>query len=304
MSSPSSRTPQPKTPANRIANFNAKAKNIQARLNAEEKEEKVRQMKRAASRAALRAEENAYKMAGGNELRKTYLQRHNITTTLAPYMNHRNLAMAAIAFRSPDFKEASRARKAEFVAKLAKYQALWRPWYKSLSSNNRTNLARNIARVVYNGNVTKTNVNPLLMIKRSLSVIPRRPELTNEEIQLTGNARRNAHAALKTKERRHNYTWGGARAALNSVSKPEMNAVFKKYKLPFVMSQARNNLLIRSGISKHQLSRARKRSMFHVPPSMSLAQAAKLVRVLPPRPPKGLKGYAGKKARRQYRAKV
>jgi hypothetical protein len=299
-----SATPRAKPPANLIANHYAKAMKIRARLNAEEKAEKARQVKRAAARAALRAEENAYKLAGGSVLRNSYLQRHNVATLVSQHLTPRNTAMAAIAFRSPAFKNASRARKAELVAKLAKYQALWRPWYKSLSPNNRTSLAQNIARVVYNGNVTKSYVNPLLMIRRSLSVIPRRPNLTNEEILLTGNARRAARAALRTKERRHNYTWGGALAALNSVSGPEMNAVFRKYKLPFVMSQARNNLSVRSGISKQQLARARERSMYHVPPSMSLAQAAKLTTVLPLRPPKGLKGYAGKRARRSYRARV
>lgn len=293
-------TPRPKT----IANLNAEAKRINALIKKEANAEKARQAKRAATFAKRQAAIRGHKEKIGEIVSKTYLQRHNVANLVSQHLTPRNTAMAAIAFRSPAFKAASRARKAEFVARLAKYQALWRPWYKSLSPNNRTSLAQNIARVLYNGNVTKSNVNPLLMVKKSLTVIPRRPTLTNNELQLTGREYQNARAALRPKERRHNYTWNGALAALHTISTPAMNAVFRKYKLPFVMSEARNNLSVRSGISKQQLARARERSMYRVPPSMSLAQAAKITTVLPLRPPKGLKGYAGKRARREYRALV
>jgi hypothetical protein len=293
-----------KTPANEIANLNAEARRINALIKKEANDERIRQAKRAAmianrQAAILRAREEI-----GTRVSKTYLQKNEIAGLVSRHLTPRNAAMAGIAFRSPAFKRASRERKAEFIARLAKYQTLWSSWYKSLSPNNRTSLAQNIVRVVYSGNVAKSYVNPLLMIRRSLSPIPPKPNLTNEERLLTGNKRRAVRAALRTKERRYNYTWGGALAALQSVSGPAMNAVFKKYKLPFVMSQARNNLSVRSGISKNQLARADERSMYHVPPSMSLAQAAKLTTVLPLRPPKGLKGYAGKRARRSYRARV
>lgn len=293
-----------KTPANEIANFNAEAKRINALIKKEANDERIRQAKRAVMIANRRAAILKAQEEIGSRVSKTYLQNNEVAGLVSRHLTPHNTAMAAIAFKSPAFKRASRDRKAEFIARLAKYQALWRPWYKSLSPNNRTSLAQNIARVVYNGNVAKSYVNPLLMIRRSLSAIPPRPNLTNEELLLTGNKRRAARAALRTKERRHNYTWGGALAALQSVSSPAMNAVFKKYKLPFVMSRARNNLSVRSGISKNQLSYARERYAAHVPPSMSLAQAAKNMRVLPPRPPKGLKGYAGKRARREYKARV
>jgi len=293
-------TPRPKT----IAELNAAARRINAQIKKEANAEKARQAKRVATIAKRQTAILKARQAIGSRVGKTYLQNNEVAGLVSSHLTPKNAAMAAIAFKSPAFKRASRDRKAEFVARLAKYQALWRPWYKSLSPNNRTNLSRNIARVVYNGNVTKGNVNPLLLIKRSLSVIPPRPNMTNNELRLTGNAYRTARAALRTKERRHNYTWSGALAALNSVSTPAMNAVFKKYKLPFVMSQAHNNLSVRSGISKQQLGRARERSMYSVPPSMSLAQAAKITTVLPSRPAKGLKGYAGKRARRQYKVNV
>jgi hypothetical protein len=160
----------------------------------------------------------------------------------------------------------------------------------------------------------KHTENPLLFVKKALAASrPNVPRMTTAQSNLitTNYAKyEKARAAVQKASKIHRHTWRGTNTALNNLAKPEVNAVLKRYGLPFSMVQARNNLYGRKGLTAEKIAeleyrvrrgRSNQRMYNEVPASMSLAYAAG---VLPARPPKGLKGYAGKRVRRNYRHRL
>jgi hypothetical protein len=282
-------TPRPNNHvAERIAARNAKAKKIQAHLNAEQKEENARRAKRAADRAKLEAERIQLEHEIGNNVRGSYLQRHNVASILAPYVNHRNLAMAAIAFKSKAFKNASRERKANLSATLAKYRIAWGRWYKEkLTPNQRISLARNLSRVIHgNSNLRTLAVipNPLLLVKRGLTLRPPAPQMSNssEYHLLVGQKWRNAQKRANQAYWRHNAKWGGSLQAVHNLAQPEASRILKGYGLPFSMVKARNNIMARAGLTTRRMELNKRRGRLPLGASLAAVNAR-----LIPRAPKG-----------------
>lgn len=284
-------TPRPKT----IANLNAEARRINTLIKKEANMEKVRQEKRAATLAKRQATIQGHKEKIGGIVSKTHLQNYQIAKLVSQHLTPRNTAMAAIAFKSPAFKMVSRERKNNLSATLARYRNIWNGWYRGLTPNQRTLLSRNVAREMYgnlNLRMLSKNRNPLLFIKKGLTVRPPAPRLDRPEVELNWNTYRRLNTRYKS-------NWAGAYQALNMLSQPEVNAVLRRHGLPFSMTQARNNLMTRTGLTARRLERNRNRG--RISPGSSLAAASGM---LPERPPKGLKGYTGKRVRREYRRRL
>jgi hypothetical protein len=230
---------------------------------------------------------------------KSHLQNYQIAKLVSQHLTPRNTAMAAIAFKSPAFKMVSRERKNNLSDKLAKYRNIWNGWYRGLTPNQRTLMSRNVAREMYgnlNVRMLSKNRNPLLFIKKGLTVRPPAPRLDRPEVERNWN---NTYRRLYQAQTRYNANWAGAYQALYMLSQPEVNAVLRRHGLPFSMTQARNNLMTRTGLTARRLERNRNRG--RITPGSSLAAASGM---LPERPPKGLKGYAGKRVRREYRFRL
>lgn len=279
-----------------IAELNAKARRMQKLVKNEEERELARQTRRLAT---LRKRVNTMSAAHqqiGTKVRTTYLQNNQIARALMSHggLTPGNARSAAIAFHSPAFRRAAFNKARELQVKIAKYRNLWGAWYKGLPANQRQGMTQNITRVMY-GNVQpyalKHTENPLFFVKKGLSTRPARP--TNTE----GN-------------RRYRHTWKGANSALKALATPGINAILRRYGLPFSMAQARQNLFGARGLTAQTITRlnrnlhyGRGNQRFHneVPVNMSLGRA---LGGLPERPPRGLKGYAGKRVRRAYRYRL
>jgi len=263
---PKSRTPKkPKT----IANLNAEARRISSAIQKEANAEKARQARRAATLAKRKAAVQKHREQIGTLVRKTYLKNNQIARLLSEYLDPKNAKAAANAFMSPAFARAGRNKHELLKAKVQKYQSLWRAWYTGLSPNQRMHLSRN----VYNAMNTHPGVlNPLLYGTRGLALpLPknvkkvttselarRRPNRPNYPNNTKGWTiqRWRAEGAKRNKLRSQHYNrWTGSRQALYELSRPEVNAILRRYGLPFSMANARRNLIAALGQNRLELNR-------------------------------------------------
>lgn len=279
-----------------IAELNAKAQRLQKLVKNEEERELARQTRRLATLRKRINTMTAARQQIGTKVRTTYLQNNQVARALMRHggLTAGNARSAAIAFHSPAFRRAAFNKARELQVKIAKYRNLWGAWYKGLPANQRLRMTQNVVRVMH-GNTQpialKHIENPLFFVKKGLSARPVMP--TN-----------------RSGVRRHIYTWKGASSALQNLATPAVNAVFRQYGLPFSMVQARQNLFGSRGLTAQTIARmnrnlrygrSNQRAYNQVPVNMSIARAAG---ALPARPPKGLKGYAGKRVRREYRRQL
>lgn len=295
-------TSRPRLKPTTIANMNAEAKRIEIMIKKNANAERARQAKRAATLTKRQGQIEAHRSKIGTMVRKTYLTNNQIARLVSGHLSPANARAAGIAFMSPSFIRAARNKAAQLKVKVERYRNLWGTWYKGLTPEQRLSLSRNMATTIHGNTNLKYYENPMFFAKKALAIRPPHPELTNAQSELIGNA-------FKKASKIHKYTWKGANKSLHNLAKPEVNAILRRYGLPFSMTQARNNLYNRKGLTaayiaqlQHGLQTGKKnqRSYKNVPFAMSLAHAAGTL----PRPPKGLKGYAGKRVRRNYRYRV
>jgi len=248
-----------------ITNLNAEARRINALIKKEANAEKIRQAKRVATLAKRKAAIQGHKEKIGGIVRRTYLQNHNIAMLVSQHMTPRNAARVAIAVGgSAAFTAAAHQRAANYSAKLARYRNLWGAWYRGLTPNQRRAMTQNITRELYHNPSMYT----LAETRNPLLLVKR--GLTNRP------------------------TIGGTRAALQNLT--DVNEILRTYGLPFSMKQAFNNLAALKPMSNRRIR-------YNVPTGKPNFMAS-LAAAYFPRPPKGLKGRAGTRARRLWRGRV
>lgn len=276
-----------------IAELNARAQRMNKLMRNEAERERARQTRRLATLQKRTNAMTAARQQIGSKVRTTYLQNNQVVRALMRHggLTPGNARSAAIAFHSPAFRRAAFNKARELQLKIAKYRNLWGAWYKGLPANQRLSMTQNVSRVMYGGATPyalKHTENPLFFVKKGLSTRPAMP--TN-----------------RSGINRHIHTWKGASSALKALSTPEVNAILRRYGLPFSMAQARQNLFGSRGLTAQtiarmnrnlQYGRGNQRAYNQVPVNMSLGRA---LGGFPAHPAKGLKGYAGKRIRRAYR---
>jgi len=267
-----------------ISNLNKKVKSLYAQsLQNENQIQKLRNQIKKRQENANRLKQNI-----GTMVRNKYFvgnRSNEIAMLLGKHggLSTKNLHMAAEGLRSVSFARAARNKAMESAEKVQKYKNTWRAWFKGLSENNRTKLRLEIRKKLGLASQNEKYVlNPLLFVSRALTFpVPIRP-----------NNNRKA-------QDRHNFRYAGSRTSLMELSNPNINAILRKYGLPFSMASARNALLNAKGQNKNALNRALSRGRINereyrkIPLNMSFQGG-------PRRPPKGLKGYAGKRTRRLF----
>jgi len=261
-----------------ISNLNNKVKSLYVQsLQNENQIQKLRNQIKKREENANRLKQNI-----GTLVRNKYFvgnRSNEIAMLLGKHggLSTKNLHMAAEGLRSVSFARAARNKAMESAEKVQKYKNTWRAWFKGLSENNRTKLRIEIRKKLGHASANEKYVeNPLFFISRALTFpFPIRPN----------------------NNRKFNYRYAGSKRSLMELSDPNINAILRKYGLPFSMASARNALLNAKGINKSSFDRALTRGRINereyrkIPLNMSFQGG-------PRRPPKGLKGYAGKRARR------
>ena len=296
----------PKTPANIIAKLNAEAKRVETAMAKTAERARLRALKEAQIRAKREAKVQKAREKIGTIVRKTYAQNNTVTRLVAKHggMTPKNLISASIAFGSPAFARAAKNEHERLKRKIGEYKTLWGAWYRTLPSNQRVRMSREMATFLYgatynnngrltNGNLNKSHLNPFLYVTRALNMErPPRPTVN----YIRNNQRGRADAL------RWNKRWQGTNQAFYYLSEPEANAILRRYGLPFSMANARRNLLAFKRNTEMSLRRRAERNnpRNNIPWRATLRYAVKQVGD-PLSPPKGQPGYAGGRARRVYR---
>jgi hypothetical protein len=256
---------KPKT----IANLHAQAQRINAAIRKEANAEKARQAKRAATIAKRQAAVQKRHYEIGTLVRKTYLKNPEIAGLVTQHLTPKNAKAAATAFGSAAFARAGRNKLELLQSNVQRYQSLWRAWFKGLTPKQRKNLTRNVyhAMSTYPG-----DLNPLLYGTRGLALpLPknvkkvttselarRRPNQPNFPNNAKGWTIQRWHAEGVKRNKliqRHWNRWEGSQQALYDLSRPEVNAILRRYGLPFSMANARRNLIAALGQNRLELNR-------------------------------------------------
>jgi hypothetical protein len=299
----------PKTPANLIAKLNAEAKRVETAMAKTAERARLRALKEAQTLARREAKVQKAREKIGTVIRKTYAQNNTVTKLVAKHggLTPKNLLSAATAFGSPAFSRAAKNEHDRLKKKIGEYKTLWGAWYRTLPSNQRVKLSRELAtflhgatynnngRLTY-GHLSKSSLNPLLYVTRALNTArPPRPT-----VSYIRNNQRGRADALRWDRR-----WQGTNQSFYYLSEPEANDILHRYGLPFSMVNARRNLLALKRNTEMSLRRRAERNnpRNNVPWRVSLRYAVKQVGD-PLSPPKGQLGYAGGRARRVYRRRT
>jgi hypothetical protein len=259
---PASKKSRPQT----IANLNAEARRLNAVIKKEANAEKARQEKRAKTLASRKATIEKHRFSIGGLVRKKYLTGNRANAIAMLVAKHGNLTpanlqAASIAFASPAFARASRNKQNFLKEKVAKYRSLWRGWITGLTPNQRKNVSKNVYKAVSgNKNLSllanhNTIENPLLFGGRALAKLPKYPNEPEYTSNLDLEKYRKAYAAHQKKVNEYRHRWTGARTALMTLANPEVNAILRRYGLPFSMTNARRNLLNTKGQTAKELNR-------------------------------------------------
>jgi hypothetical protein len=299
----------PKTPANIIAKLNAEAKRVETAMAKTAERARLRALKEAQTLARREAKVQKAREKIGAVVRKTYAQNNTIARLVASHggLTPKNLVSAATAFGSTAFSRAAKNEHDRLKRKIGEYKTLWGAWYRTLPSNQRVRLSRELAtylhgatynnngRLTY-GHLSQANLNPLLYVTRALNTTrPPRPRVD----YIRNNQRGRADAL------RWNRRWQGTNQSFYYLSEPEANDILHRYGLPFSMVNARRNFLAFKRNTEMSLRRRAERNnpRNNVPWRATLRYAVKQVGD-PVSPPKGQLGYAGGRARRVYRRRV
>lgn len=264
------------SPRRKIARLNTYAKSVEKQIANNNAVAQRRREQEAHKRAQNM---NAMKKAReeiGSLVRNSYLKNQLIANSLIKYggLTPRNAISASIAFASPAFAKAAKAEKQSLRNKFEMYKKQYGMWYRSLPNNKRTNIARELAG---NRRVSAHEPNPLVYVTRGLN--------TSQPLQ------------------RYDKKYSGSLGSFWNLSTPASNAILRRYGLPFSMVNARKNMLAYRHLSDPGFIRRTAEANFPrygVPWQASMLHALKRVES----PPKGLKGYAGKRIRRQFRRRL
>jgi len=209
----------------------------------------------------------------------SHTKHHLVSHLLAQYLTPKNARAASIAFMSPALSRAARNKQLHLVEKVARYRGLWAVWFRGLSNAQRITITRDVFNAMLPGGALKyhtSEANPLFLARKALS--KQTPNLVKSS---------------------------GTMGALYDLSRPAVSAVLQRHGLPFSMANARRNLLLARNNTTNRVNRHVIRNgggrMSNVPLRMSIASAGAAI---PKPPPKGLKGYAGKRIRRDWRSSV
>jgi hypothetical protein len=269
-----------------IAELNTEAKRINAIIQKEANAEKARQAKRAETLKRRQSAIRAAREQIGTIVRKSYLKNNRIVGPVTQHLTPANARAASVAFMSPAFARAAKNKHNLLKEKAARYQSLWRSWYKSLAPQERIALTRNVYRVIYGNNRwAEDETNPLLFGSRALALpLPNKTKVTTSELARKRPPKPNWNSntmytteyarKLNLLQQKYDYRWMGSRRALYQLSRPEVNAVLRRYGLPFSMTNARRNLLGVMGRNERELNRYIERGgnvRYHIPRKMAFA---------------------------------
>lgn len=284
----------PNTPASVIAKLNAEAKRVETAMAKANERARLRAIKEAQTRAKRQAKAQEAREKIGTVVRKTYLQNNTVAKMLAKHggLTPKNLLTSSTAFASMAFARAAKNETANLKKKINGYRGQWGAWYRALPNNQRVKMSREVAHHLYGteynnngrrvrGYLNSGHENPFLYMSRVL------------------NTSRPTRSHFPTSRK-----WQGVNHTLYYLSRPETNAILRRYGLPFSMVNVRRNLLAFRRESENSLRRrANRNTVRNVPWRTSLLYAVKQQGHLTS-PPKGMKGYAGTRARRLYRART
>jgi hypothetical protein len=266
------------SPRRKIARLNTYAKSVEKQIANNNAAAQRRREQEAQKRAQNM---NAMKKAReeiGSLVRNAYLKNQLLANSLVKYggLTPKNAISASIAFASPPFAKVAKIEQERLKNKLNMYKQQYGAWYRSLPNNKRTNIARELVGD-NRRHVSKFEENPLVYVTRALNTS--KPLIRNDK------------------------KYSGTLGAFWNLSTPASNTILRRYGLPFSMVNARKNLVAyrhRSDPNFIRRSAEANYPRYGVPWQASMLHALKRVES----PPKGLKGYAGKRIRREFKRRM